>query len=140
MSRLIDVDLPQAARVPRAAEHALGAEVHDDPSARIDRDHPAAPTQLTQPHLEQFTYRLLETEGAELDRGADVMRRDRTNEIFTVTGGRDGTNPILRVRPGPDDRRIADAPLALVRHAARGGGGSEVARCIERHRADRALR
>src|SRR5512146_2301563 len=136
----IDIDLSEPARVAGAAKHALRAEFRDDPSAAVDRDDATAAAQLTELAMEQFVYRLAQGESAVLHGRADVVRGNSAYEVFAMAGGRNGTDAILRIGSGPDDRRVADAPLALVRHAAGGGGRGEIAGRIERDRPDRPLR
>src|SRR5581483_612277 len=136
----INVDLPQSARVAGAAKHAFGTEFRDDPSAAVDRDDPTAPAELTEPALQQFAYRLLQPESAKFHRCTNVVRRDRADEVLPMPGRRDCADSILCIGSGPDDRRVAHASLALVRHSAGGGGSGEIARRIEGDRPDGALR
>src|SRR5205807_2167309 len=44
-ARSVDRDLAPAGRVARAAEHAFGAEVHDDLPVATDRDEAAVPAE-----------------------------------------------------------------------------------------------
>ena len=56
-----------------------------------------------------------------------------SDEILSPPGGRDGTRPVVRPGARTDDRAVADAAVALVGHAARGGAGGEVSFPVEGH-------
>ena len=56
-----------------------------------------------------------------------------SDEILPPPGGRDGTRPVVRPGPRSDDRAVADAAMALVGHAARGGTRGEVSLPVEGH-------
>ena len=83
--------------------------------------------------MQQLTHRLLEGEGAVLDRGAHVVGGHGAYEILAVPGRRDRAHAVLGVGPRADDRRVADAPGSLVGHPAGRGGGGEIAVAIARH-------
>jgi len=85
--------------------------------------------------VQQFVYRLPQAEAAKLHGSTDMVRGDRANEVLAVTGGGDGADPVLGVGSGSDDRGVAHATRALVRHAAGRGGGGEITSRIERDRA-----
>src|SRR6185437_3346207 len=99
----INVDFPQPARVPGAAKHAFGTEFRDDPSTAVDCDDTTGPAQLTEPAMQQFTYRLLQPETAKLHHCTDVVRRDRANEILAMACRGDRADSILCIGPGSDD-------------------------------------
>ena len=77
-------------------------------------------------------------DAGEPDARADLVRDDRADEVLAAAGRRNRAGRVVGIGAGADDRRIADAAPALVRHAARGGCGREVAIPVARDRADRA--
>ena len=60
------------------------------------------------------------------------------HEVLAAARRGDGASRVVRVSAGADDRRVADAAPALVRHAAGRGRGGEVAVLVARDGADRA--
>src|SRR6267378_5914905 len=136
----VDRDFAAAARVACAAEHALGAEVHDDLPVPADRDQAAVPAEFGEYLVQHLAHRLLQVEAAVLDRGAHVMSGHRADEILAVPGRRDRAHAVLGVGPGADDRRVPDASGALIGHPAGGGGSSQIAVAVQRHGSHRALR
>jgi len=56
-----------------------------------------------------------------------------------MAGGRERARCVLRVGAGADDRRVAHAAVLLVRHAAGGGPGRQIARAVERRTSDGAV-
>src|SRR5205807_10384505 len=82
----VNRDLAPAGRVAGAAEHALGAEVHDDPPACADRNQSTVAAERGKNLVQQLTHRLLEGEGAVLDRGAHVVGGHGAYEILAVPG------------------------------------------------------
>src|SRR5204863_3806753 len=119
----VDRDIAPAGRVARAAEHAFGAEVHDDLPVATDRDEAAVPAECGEYPVQQLAHRLLEAQGPVLDRRAHVMGGDRADEILAVPGRRDRAHAVLGVGAGADDRGVPDTPRALVGHPAGRGGG-----------------
>src|SRR5947208_175178 len=53
-----------------------------------------------------------------------------------MAGGRDATGRVVGIGPRADDRRIADAPVPLVRHATGRGTRGDVAVAVDGDRAD----
>src|SRR6185437_8223665 len=88
--------------------------------------------------VQHFPCRLLEAQPAIFDGRANMVGGYRPDEVFAVTGGRDGADTVLGVRARPNDGRVSDTPLALVGHAASGGRRGEIAARIEGHRANGA--
>ena len=136
----VDRDLAAAAGIACAAEHAVAAEVHDDPAGVVDGDHAAVAAEAAQDLVQHLVHGLRQRDATVLDRGADVVGRHCADEVLPVPGGRDRADPVLRVGAGADDRRVADASGALVGHAAGGGRRGEIAGGVARHRPDGAAR
>src|SRR6516165_3175906 len=122
----VDRDLAVPGGGARPAEHALGAEVHDDAALAVDRNESAIAAEPAQDVMQQLVYCLGERQAAVLDRRAHVVGGDYADEVLAMPGGGYRTHAILRVGAGADDGRIADPSRALVGHAAGGGGGGAI--------------
>jgi len=100
-----------------AAEHAFGVERCREVALCVERDDAAVAAQLRHDFHHDLLSRLGDRLALVFDAGADVMRGVGADVVLAPAGCR---NRALRVgiRAGADDRRIADAAEALVRHAA----------------------
>ncbi len=67
------------------------------------------------------------------------MRRCGTNEIFAVTGTRDGTSPIVRVRAGANHWRVTNSSGHFVCRPAGRSRCGQVTLLIQRDRSDGAV-
>src|SRR5262249_10849639 len=67
------------------------------------------------------------------------MCRRSTNEIFAVTGTRDGARLIVSVRAGADNWRVADSSWHFVCRPAGRSRGGQITVLIQRDRSHRAV-
>ena len=104
--------------------------VHDDDAA--------VAADLLERAVDHVVRRLGRGDAGEPHARADLVRDDRADEVFAAAGRGDRAGRVVRVGAGADDRRVADAAPALVRHAAGRGRGGEVAVPVARDGADRA--
>src|SRR6185503_21228729 len=83
--------------------------------------------------------RRLDRQALVADERRDLVGGHGAHEIFALARARDRARAVVGVRAGPDDRRVAHTPGALVRHAAGGGGGGEMSGLVEGHGTDGAV-
>src|SRR5690349_14674508 len=131
-----DMDLSIA--IDPAAEHAFGIERRRDVALGIERDDAAIAAELRHDFHHDLLRGLVDRLALVLDAGADVVRGVGANVVLAPAGGRYRALRV-RVRARADDRRIADAAVALVGHAAGRRARGEMALLVEGDGANRAV-
>ena len=120
-----------------AAVHALGVERERDAAVGAQRDRAAVAAGRGNVAVDHAVGGAGQRLPGQAHARADLVRGGGAYVELAPAGTR---YRAARIGPGAgaDDRRIADAAVALVGHAAGGGAGGQLALRIQRQRADRA--
>src|SRR5579862_3314245 len=130
-------DLTLARGAAYAAVHPRAVEFHSVIAVRIDSDHATLAPGVPELLMDYRAHGLGQRHLLVAHHGADIVS-DHLPDIELALAGARHRAGLVRVGAGPDDRRIADAPVELIGDAAGGSGRGEMALGVEGHGADRA--